>query len=295
MEPKISPTWLHTKVIISLVMCVLYIDTKSQCWAEEILWRGRTATAFSNGPGDESTSPNHFGRYEWVVTQRSIVSERVVSDEKGRTWYLKTGRAVKGEVAAAYLLWGLGYFVEPIYYLDQITVSGKLIQSVSLRLRPTQRVPERHWGWSQNPFVGTSQLEGLALLMSVMSTSSRGNDGNIVVLNSSTGDRTFEVWNLRGSFTPDPNHEPRPDEFASEDWSPEIKHQQLKLKHTGPQKSIRVTSAEWLVKAFSVVADDGIEEIFKSAGFSSLDAQSYRRVLRRRIEMVRTLVEGTRS
>ena len=126
--------------------------------------------------------PFHF------VEEHDTGSQPCVSvrDVAGQTWRVKWGREVHTEVFGTRLAWALGYFADPAYFIRSGTILGTRDlrraraciddqeRFTDARFELSERDVERHfdahgWAWHDNPFVGTHELNGLKILMMLVS------------------------------------------------------------------------------------------------------------------------------
>src|SRR5207244_3974884 len=104
-----------------------------------------------------------------------------VEDENGVKWKIKMGTEARPETAATRLLWAVGYYVDEDYYLPEIVVDGMLQLSrgrhfvrngntvMDVRLERHRKGPDAmDWKWSDNPFQGTQEFNGLRVLMGLI-------------------------------------------------------------------------------------------------------------------------------
>jgi len=110
-----------------------------------------------------------------------------VRDAKGAEWTAKFGTEVNAETFATRLAWAAGYFVEPAFFVPsgKIEKLGPLERAkkfvrpdgsftdARFELRREKGVKkldeELSWSWIQNPFVGTKELNGLRVIMMLVS------------------------------------------------------------------------------------------------------------------------------
>jgi hypothetical protein len=109
-----------------------------------------------------------------------------IRDARGRTWRVKWGQEVHTEVFGTRLAWALGYFAEPSYFIANGVIHGArdLTRATSCvdehgrirdaRFELSDSGVARHfdahgWAWDDNPFVGTRELNGLKILMMLIS------------------------------------------------------------------------------------------------------------------------------
>jgi hypothetical protein len=108
-----------------------------------------------------------------------------VKDAAGRTWVIKFGDEASPDTFCTRLAWAMGYYVEPEYYVAEGTIEGvkslqrarKEVDSAGrfhsgrfqLRSREPKYLKTVDWSWSDNPFQGTPELNGLKILMMLLS------------------------------------------------------------------------------------------------------------------------------
>ncbi len=108
-----------------------------------------------------------------------------VRDAAGRQWVIKFGDEASPDTFCTRLAWALGYYVEPEYYIEEGTIQGaknlqrarKEIDSTGafhngrfqLRSREPKYLRTVDWSWTDNPFQGTPELNGLKVLMMLLS------------------------------------------------------------------------------------------------------------------------------
>ena len=109
-----------------------------------------------------------------------------VRDVRGRVWRVKWGDEVHTEAFAARFAWAAGYFVEVNYFVPsgRIEATGVLqragqcisadgaFQNARFELDEPgviKHFDEHSWAWNDNPFVGTRELNGLKIVMMLLS------------------------------------------------------------------------------------------------------------------------------
>lgn len=108
-----------------------------------------------------------------------------VRDAEGRTWVVKFGQEASPDTFCTRLAWALGYYVEPEYYVaDGVIEGAQKMERASnvidhhgrfrngrfqLRSKEPKFLKYVSWSWSENPFVGTPELNGLKILMMLVS------------------------------------------------------------------------------------------------------------------------------
>jgi hypothetical protein len=154
----------------------------------QVLWRDPGAVETLDlrlGPGGADYVPHppftfaeeHFGGSQPCVSVR---------DGRGRTWRVKWGNEVRSETFAVRLVWACGYYTEVTHFVAEGTIAGardlqRASACIDQQCRFTEarfelddpavnKMFEEHgWAWNDNPFVGSRELQGLKILVMLMS------------------------------------------------------------------------------------------------------------------------------
>ena len=109
-----------------------------------------------------------------------------VRDARGHAWRVKWGNEVHTETFAARLAWATGYFVEVNYFVPSGRIEGAgtlqrageyiaqdgSFQNARFELDEpgvVKHFDEHSWAWDDNPFIGTRELNGLKIIMMLLS------------------------------------------------------------------------------------------------------------------------------
>ena len=135
----------------------------------------------AHGPAFMPKPPFRFVRED----QRGTSPKVFLNDAEGRLWRVKGGLEVRAESFCTRLVAALGYYAEPTYFLPTGRIDG--LQSLSRasgfiqpngtftwasfeRFEPGLRfLPDNSWNWSGSPFDGTPELNGLKILVMLLS------------------------------------------------------------------------------------------------------------------------------
>lgn len=151
------------------------------------------------GPGGKRMYPNlrkvTFIRKE---TGGNNLKYRI-KDASGRIWVAKIADESQPETAAVRLLWAVGYPTEINYLVPRLTIPGKgTFKNVRLEARPSNVEREDRWSWTDNPFTGTNELQGLKIMMALINNWDL-KDGNNIILQTN-GERQYVISDLGSSF-----------------------------------------------------------------------------------------------
>ena len=151
-----------------------------------VIWRDPgdiRAHDLAAGPGEPPQPPFQFIEENTTGSQPTVS----VRDGTGRQWRVKWGSEVRTETFGTRLAWALGYFAEQTHFL-----AGGEIRGAHDLTRAKDCIDEHHrfrearfeltgeagvvkhfdaqgWAWNDNPFVGTRELNGLKILMMLVS------------------------------------------------------------------------------------------------------------------------------
>ncbi len=154
----------------------------------DVIWQNPGAPErldFVGGIGGRRNAPRP--PFQFVEESSSGTTPKVkVRDANGRQWTAKWGSEVNSEVFASRIAWAAGYIVEPSYFVasGRIIGVGKLDRAKdyvssdgSFRdarfEAKTESIAshkdEESWRWDQNPFLGTKELDGLKIIVMLVS------------------------------------------------------------------------------------------------------------------------------
>ena len=153
-----------------------------------VLWRDPgdvAARDLRHGPGgtDFTPAPPFTFIEEHASGSQPCVSVR---DGRGRRWRVKWGDEVRSETFTVRFVWAVGYFAEITHFVAEGTIAeAKDLQRaraciddqcrfVDARFEiddpEVKKLFEEHgWAWNDNPFLGTRELQGLKILVMLLS------------------------------------------------------------------------------------------------------------------------------
>ena len=189
--------------------------------APAVLWRDPGTIGSRDlywGAGSAAQAPR--GPFTFLEEDPDGHNPKVsVRDARGREWDVKFGEEIHSEVAANRIVWALGYFVEPQYYVESGTIRGtKTLGRAAQHVRPDGRFrgarfrfrdpamprTEVEWTLARNPFVGTKEMSGLHVLMTMLNNWDIEGPRNNRVLRArgprGRAERRFLISDLGGTF-----------------------------------------------------------------------------------------------
>lgn len=137
------------------------------------------------GPGGRDGTP--APPFQFVEEHASGSQPNVsVRDRRERIWRVKWGAEVHTEAFGTRFAWAAGYFVETTYFVPHGIIEGandlqRARECIDLEGRfrdgrfeldehgVVKHFDEHSWAWNDNPFVGTRELNGLKIVMMLLS------------------------------------------------------------------------------------------------------------------------------
>ncbi len=279
------------------------------------------------GVGGKEHAPDLTGTFTFIEEDMEQSQPKFdIKDSQGNRWRVKLGEEVKSETAATHLIWAMGYYVDTDYYVDELKVEGLpklrrgeklvsergIVRSVRLELKPKDVKKLGTWSWSENPFVGTKEFNGLRVMMALV------NNWDATTINNSiyevNGQRRYAVTDLGASFGKTGNSIERSKSnmkdyvdskfiektmpeyvdfvFHSRPFLPtvvDVPNYVHRTKVTGVATHIPRADAKWIGQRLAMLSDQQIRDCFKSSGYSPEQVDGYAKALEKRIADVNAL------
>lgn len=250
-----------------------------------------------------------------------------VKDANGDEWEVKWGAEAFASPFSSHLAWSCGYFVETEYFVPNGVVSGvrKLKRAGSslkqdgtfhdarfqLRAKEPKFIKDSNWTWTNNPFLGTPQFNGLRVLMMLVSNwdakdaRNFGEDGaghgradsNLAIFETEHPKEYLYFvsdWGATlGKWSPVPLLRTKWDSKGfssqSQDLVKGVQNGEVQWGYAGTHgaditKGIRVTDVQWLMRYLGQLTDAQIRRGLAASGATGEDLDLYARALRDRIQ-----------
>lgn len=261
------------------------------------------------GPGTADRAPRPpftFLREDTDGTQPKVV----VRDGAGREWTAKFGEEVHSGIAASRLVWALGYFADELYYVERGVIRGATgveqavdalgpdgsFAGASFRLRDgrAERQDER-WTFEENPFRGTKELSGLAILMTLLNNWDIQGTRNNRILEAGPRD-LYIVSDLGATFGemgtfPMPRSKWDLEDFRREEFLDGVKDGFVDLDYEGYGGIDRVplSHACWFAALASQLTDGQLRDALRASGAAPADVDGFAARLREKIATLASL------
>jgi hypothetical protein len=188
----------------------------------EVIWRDPgdvAALDLVHGMGGKDHAPVPGDTYTFIKEDQTGNSPKFdVEDVRGVRWKVKLGPEAHSETAATRLLWAAGYFVDEDYYLPEIKVAGLptlrrgeafissngIVHSVRLERRLLDAKKASNWGWFDNSFLGTRELNALRVMMALLNNWDLTEGNNSI--DEVNGERRYLVSDVGATFGSTGNH-----------------------------------------------------------------------------------------
>jgi hypothetical protein len=264
------------------------------------------------GPDSAPKPPFTFDKEDMTGTNPKIK----VFDANGVKWNIKFDEEVHAEVACSRIVWACGYMVEESYFVP----SGK-VQGVSgltrarkfigpdgsftngmFEKRPDNIARRKTpWSWDSNPFVGTKELSGFAILNALLNNWDAKPDNNNV-LGMYDDDGKVKEWYLvadwggslgkTGSFAGRSKWDVN--DFGRQAFLERGSGNSLKLHYSGKMssslKTIPLEHARWFAGIIGQLSDEQLRAAFKAAGATEAEINGFAARLRQKINELKAAV-----
>ncbi len=297
-----------------------------------VLWKDPVDIASRNlfgGPGGQKDAPR--GPYVFIKEDPEGSNPKFdVRDCNQVEWKVKLGLEAHPETVASRLVWAVGYFANEDYFLPELTAEklpdhlhrgGKLVapdrtaRDVRLKRHIEDEKKIGSWRWSDNPFEGTRELNGLRVMMALINNWDLKDVNNAIYREnrregSGSAKDVYMVSDLGASFgdagigwplsksTSNLKYYSRSRFIKRIDAGyvdfnvprrpaivcivrPHQFLQHLRLRKVG--RHIPRSDARWIGQLLAKLSADQIKDAFRAAGYSPQETDGFTRVLVERI------------
>ena len=243
-----------------------------------------------------------------------------VRDAKGVVWGVKWGEEVNSEVFASRLVWAVGYFVEPSFYVPSGRITGvtkldrakKYVRSdgsftearFEKKEKDIQTLSDKQsWRYKENPFVGTKELNGLKIMIMLVSNwdskdqeqAGKGSNTKIfIVPTRAATEYRYVVSDWGGSMGKWGGVFKREKwdcdgyQGQSDDFVKGVKNGVVQWGYSGQhtdaiRDGIPVAHVQWLMSYLGKLTSSQIRAALRASGASPSDEVCFEQAVRRRI------------
>lgn len=293
--------------------------------APAVLWRDPGAIGSRDlfwGAGSAATAPR--GPFTFIEEDLAGHNPKVsVRDADGRLWDVKFGEEIHSEVAANRIVWALGYFVEQQYYVPSGTIRGAKplaraaehigadgrFRGARFRFRdPALPRTEEEWTLARNPFVGTREMSGLHVLMTLLNNWDIQGPRNNKVLRAvgprGGAERRFLVSDLGATFgrmgggLVSNRSKWNLAHFREEKFIDNVENGSVRLAYDGWDRDIDrvpIAHARWFAGLAGQLRPAQLRRAFEAAGAKPEEIEGYTAKVMEKIRALRNAVSPTRA
>ncbi len=217
-----------------------------------------------------------------------------IQDGAGRVWVAKIADESQPETAAVRLLWGIGYRTEINYLVPKLEIKtlGNY-KNVRMEARPENIKRLDRWSWTDNPFVGTNEFEGLKILMVMLNNWDLKDDNNVILKDGSQ--HYYVISDLGASFGKLSDKSEgrsgrsvnKPGDYAESKFIKQAQGGVLEFDYRGKAenlvKTVKVEHGRWLADLLLQLSDKQIEDAFRAANYKPEDVKLLTRAFKARI------------
>ncbi|HEV7396207.1 MAG TPA: hypothetical protein VGN86_06820 [Pyrinomonadaceae bacterium] len=267
-----------------------------------VLWRepvGIEARNLLTGAGGDAMKPD-LSQVTFIKDETGGYSTKYrVRDGAGKEWVAKIGKEAQSETAANRLVWAVGYESEVVYLIPSLTIEGKgTFENVRLEGRPKDIKREGEWRWTDNPFKGSKELQGLKIMMVLINNwDMKDSNNQILVANSeANGDPELRyiisdlggtLGKTGGIFSRSRN---KPSDFVKAEFIDGVKHNVIDFHYNGKNKAlfegITIEDGRWISGWLKKLSDDQLKDAFRAANYGDQDVDALVQSMRERIDLL---------
>jgi hypothetical protein len=283
-----------------------------------VLWRAPDDIVTRDlfwGAGGEQSKPD-LSSVTFVKEETGGYSTKYrVKDAAGRVWVAKLGKEAQSETAAVRLVWAIGYETEINYLAPCVRINGvpkppkdaercagNGFANVRFEARPENIKRLDEWKWSNNPFSGTKELHGLAIMMALVNNwdikdtnnkvlSVRGGESGrdelhyiVSDLGATFGKVKLDVpgfWRLSRSRN-------APEDYRDDPFLEDVKDGRVFFFYKGKRQDLfddlSVADARWLASLLVKLSNRQIADAFRAANYTPAEVQTLAGAVRARID-----------
>lgn len=277
-----------------------------------VLWREPTDIGSRDlflGPGGSRMKPD-LSRVTFIKEEKGGYSKKYrVKDGQGRIWVAKLGKEAQSETAAVRLVWAVGYVSEINYLVPRLTIEGKgTFENVRLEARPEQVERLDEWTWTENPFVGKRELQGLKILMALMENWDLKDSNNriLVVRNGGRNELHYIVSDLGTTFGKTGGQKSpiafiksikgsrnEPDDYVKDEFIDEVQGNIVRLDYDGKNsnlmRNITVAETKWIAGWLARLSDRQLQDAFRAANYNPEEVRLLASAVRKRTNELQNL------
>lgn len=322
-----SAVWRKVPVLLLLCGTLLAVDacaralqrpvqqpterTISELWSEPTDLETRD---LFHGPGGPALVPPP-ATFTFVARKTSGSNPGYdVRDAEGRLWSVKLTKEAQSEVTVSRILWAVGFYQPPNYYVERWRLSGRDVgdqPAGRFRLELADREVVGNWSWYENPFIGTRPFAALVTVNVLLNNWDLKTSNNMIYeVRNEDGvkQRRFVVRDLGASLGN--AHQPRIlawipfmrlgqgsknnlEDFEAQGFVRRIDGDAVEFEYRGIDNALvdSVTRADlrWTCELLSRLSESQWHDAFRAGGYTEDQRARYIRRIQEKIAHARAL------
>lgn len=288
-------------ILLLLAIPAVFGQNSKRNKSDPVLWSPASVRSrdLYYGPGGRSMQPN---TRKITFIKRETGGNNLkyrIKDGSGRIWVAKIADESQPETVAVRIIWALGYRTEINYLVPRLTIPGQgTYTNVRLEARPANVDRQGRWSWTDNPFAGTKELQGLKLMMALINNWDLKTGNNVIL--QTPRERQYVVSDLGSAFgklskssLPLFNRFGRsvnvPADYADSLFIDCIEDNgEIDLAYKGKAENllndITVADGRWTARLLRQLSDKQIRDAFRAANYSPAEIDLLSRAVRQRID-----------
>jgi hypothetical protein len=281
--------------------------------ASAVLWREPANISSEDlflGPGGEAMKPDLSNVTFTKEDPEGYSVKYHVRDGAGRKWFVKIGNEARPETVAVRLLWAVGYMTEVNYLAPCVHIKGapkprKNVErcegdgfaDVRFEARPDNVKRLDMWEWKKNPFAGTKELNGLAVMMALLNNWDLKNENNKMLLvtgGDGGSELHYVISDLGATFGktggPISHSRNEPEKYVKTKFVEQVKGDRVQFAFSGKQGNlldqVSVEQAKWIGGLLAQLSDQQLQDAFRAGNFQPDEIQILTQAVRARIEQL---------
>jgi hypothetical protein len=325
------------KTIFSLMVCVPLISSAADIKlngatdnpkATPVLWRdpgnipAKDLYWGSGSPSEAPQPPFSFVKEDTGGTKPKVH----ITDARGVAWSVKfsgdspSQNEVHAEIAAARLMWALGYEVDESYYVPEGRIEGATglrraakaigpegsFRTARFEKRPAHIVRTgKRWSFDRNPFLGSKELSGLRIhttLLANWDATPRNTDVLQVKLPDGSLEERYIIADLGSTFGKigypgsllSPHNRWNAEDYREQkliDWA---RKDVVRLNYDGGAaiRDVPVEDARWFAQHAGQLTSEQVRQAFKASGAADAEIDAFSTAFMGKIAELQTTLSG---
>ncbi len=206
-------------------------------------------------------------------------------------------------------MWAAGYETEVNYLVPRLTIPGKgTFENVRLEARPDSEKRLTEWKWTDNPFRGTREFQGLKVMMLLLSNWDIKDSNNEIISVKGSDNLRYIISDLGATlgktgslpviwrFTRSRN---KPEDFLQASFVEEVDGDYVDFNYGGKKREIfddiTVDQARWIGSWLAQLSPGQIRDAFRAAHYTRSEQNILTRAIQNRIDQLVNLPLGPRQ